>query len=469
MLNPKHTPLEYLIRQSVGFSHAQPHAHYAHDRPWRMPVENSGLRARRARLRRNLTRQFGIAAVAAACGVAVASSIPEIPQAVRGAIAAVMGAETSRASETPAAAKQGRTKDQSDAEDHPAAIRLTDEQIAASGIALAAVRVGTLSRRIVVPGTIVPHADRVARVSVKLSATVLELRKKLGDPVKKGEVIAVLESREVANAKSEYLAARLNSDLQKNLYDRDKALWDRRIIAEQIVLRSQSAAAQAKMNFDIARQKLFALGITENELAALPDEPETSLRLQEVRAPISGRVVDRKVDLGAAVGRDNLETELFTIADLDRVWVELAVGPTDLPAVAEGQTVSITAHGLSQRAVGKVVFVSPIVDRDTHSARVVAEIANPDGNWRPGSLVRAAVAIAERVAALTVPASAVQTIGKARVAFVRTPEGFEKRTVTLGDSDDRLFEVRSGVREGEIVAVSNTFALKAELLKSPDD
>jgi cobalt-zinc-cadmium efflux system membrane fusion protein len=109
------------------------------------------------------------------------------------------------------------------------------------------------------------------------------------------------------------------------------------------------------------------------------------------------------------------------------------------------------------------------VDRDTHSARVVAEIANPDGNWRPGSLVRAAVAIAERVAALTVPASAVQTIGKARVAFVRTPEGFEKRTVTLGDSDDRLFEVRSGVREGEIVAVSNTFALKAELLKSPDD
>jgi cobalt-zinc-cadmium efflux system membrane fusion protein len=180
-------------------------------------------------------------------------------------------------------------------------------------------------------------------------------------------------------------------------------------------------------------------------------------------------VVDRKVDLGAAVGRDNLETELFTIADLDRVWVELAVGPTDLPTVAEGQTVSIAAHGLSKRAVGKIVFISPILDKDTHSARVVAEIANPDGNWRPGSLVHAAVAIEERSAALTVPASAVQTIGKRRVVFVRTPKGFEKRTVTLGDSDDRLFEVRSGVREGEVVAVSNTFTLKAELLKSPDE
>jgi cobalt-zinc-cadmium efflux system membrane fusion protein len=325
---------------------------------------------------------------------------------------------------------------------------------------------GTLSRRIVVPGTIVPHADRIARVSVKLSATVAELRKKLGDTVAKGEVIAVLESREVANAKSEYLAALLNSDLQKNLYGRDKILWDRHVMAEQLVLKSRGAAAQAKVNLDIARQKLFALGVTENELATLPDEPETSLRRQEVRAPISGRVVERKVDLGAAVGRDNLETELFTVADLDRVWVELAIGPTDLPMVAEGQTVSVAAHGLSRRAVGKIVFISPIVDRDTHSARVVAEIANPDGNWRPGSLVHATVAIEERSVALAVPVSAIQTIDKMRVLFVRTSEGFEKRQVMLGDGDDRLFEVLSGVRDGETIAVSNTFALKAEFLKS---
>jgi cobalt-zinc-cadmium efflux system membrane fusion protein len=395
--------------------------------------------------------------------------IPEIPQAVRYVVELVNRAEPLRAVETQGGAEQRKSKGDSDVEigEERATIRLTDEQIEMSGIALAAVQAGTLSRRIVVPGTIVPHADRIARVSVRLSAIVTELRKKLGDTVEKGEVIAVLESREVANAKSEYLAARLNNDLQRNLYERDKVLGDRHVIAEQIVLRSQGAAAQAKMNFDIARQKLFALGLTEIELAALPDEPETSLRRQEVRAPISGRVVDRKVDLGAAVGRDNLETELFTVADLDRVWVELAVGPSNLPAVAEGQAVSIVGHGLSKRAIGKIVFISPIVERETHSARVVAEIANPDGNWRPGSLVQATVAIDERSAALTVPVSAVQTIGKARVVFVRTQDGFERRRVTLGDGDDRLFEVLSGVREGETIAVSNTFVLKAEFLKSP--
>jgi cobalt-zinc-cadmium efflux system membrane fusion protein len=432
-------------------------------------VGNGRTRARSVRQRgHDMTGRLTVAVLAAASGIAVASLIPEIPQAVRYAVELVTGAEALRAVETRGGAEQRKPKDDPDAEarEGHASIRLTDDQIEAAGIELAAVQDGTLSRRIVVPGTIVPHADRIARVSVKLSATVAELRKKLGDTVAKGEVIAVLESREVANAKSEYLAALLNSDLQKNLYGRDKILWDRHVMAEQLVLKSRGAAAQAKVNLDIARQKLFALGVTENELATLPDEPETGLRRQEVRAPISGRVVERKVDLGAAVGRDNLETELFTVADLDRVWVELAIGPTDLPMVAEGQTVSVAAHGLSRRAVGKIVFISPIVDRDTHSARVVAEIANPDGNWRPGSLVHATVAIEERSVALAVPVSAIQTIDKMRVLFVRTSEGFEKRQVMLGDGDDRLFEVLSGARDGETIAVSNTFALKAEFLKS---
>lgn len=406
--------------------------------------------------------RLAIGVVSAGCGITVASLIPQIPQAVRYVVELVNGAEPMRAVEPGGGAEQRKTI----AEEH-ATVRLTDEQVKTSGIELAAVRDGSLVRRIVVPGTIMPDADRIARVSVKLSATIAELRKKLGDTVEKGEVIAVLESREVADAKSEYLAARLNNDLQRDLYQRNKILWDRQIIAEQVVVKSQSAAAQAKMNLDIARQKLFALGVTQSELAALSDEPETALRRQEVRAPISGRVVDRKVDLGAAVGRDNLETELFTVADLDRVWVELAVGPTDLPRVAEGQTVSIAAHGLSKRAVGKIVFIGPILDTETHSARVVAEIANPDGNWRPGSLVQAAVAIEERAVALAVPASAVQTIGKTRVVFVRTQDGFERRPVTLGDGDDRLFEILSGLREGETIAVGNTFILKAELLKSP--
>jgi membrane fusion protein, heavy metal efflux system len=170
--------------------------------------------------------RLAIAVLAAGCGITVASLIPEIPQAFRYVIELATGAEPLRVLETRRDAEQPKSKGASETEigEERTTIRLTDEQIEMSGIELAAVHEGILSRRIVVPGTIVPHADRVARVSVRLSAIVTELRKKLGDTVEKGEVIAVLESREVANAKSEYLAARLNNDLQRNLYERDKIL-----------------------------------------------------------------------------------------------------------------------------------------------------------------------------------------------------------------------------------------------------
>src|SRR5580704_14949447 len=412
------------------------------------------------------TSRLLIFAVAAAFGVVVASLVPQLSEAVRAAVGFVSGThDTMLSGQEAVNGAEQRKRDAASNDEQSAIIKLTDAQIEAAGIELAPVQGGTLAHRITVPGTIVPNANRIARVSVKLSATVAELRKNLGDTVIKDEVVAVLESREVAGAKSEYLAARLTSELDKDLYERNKQLWERRVTSEQNLLRSRNDAAQATMNLDIARQKLFALGLTEKEIATLPELPETGLRRQEVRAPMSGRIVDRKVDLGAAVGRDNLETELFTIVDLDRVWVELAVSPTDLPLVQEGQTVSVAAHGLAYRAIGKIVFISPMLDRETHSARVVAEIANPDGNWRPGSLVHCTVAIEERSAAITVPASAVQTIGKSQVVFVRTREGFEKRPVVLGESDGRLSEVRSGVRAGETIAVTNTFVLKAEFLK----
>jgi cobalt-zinc-cadmium efflux system membrane fusion protein len=220
------------------------------------------------------------------------------------------------------------------------------------------------------------------------------------------------------------------------------------------------------MKLNIARQKLFALGLDDNEIGNLPSQPEALLRRQEVRSPMAGRVVERKVDLGTAVGRDNLETELFVIVDLDRVWVELAVSPTDLPTVREGQPVSIATRGIAEKADGKVVFITPLVDKASRAARVVADIANESGIWRPGSFVTAAVATGEQPASVAVPINAIQTIGSGKVVFVRTVEGFEKRAVVTGRSDDRLAEVLTGLKAGETIAVTNTFLLKAEFLKS---
>jgi len=115
------------------------------------------------------------------------------------------------------------------------------------------------------------------------------------------------------------------------------------------------------------------------------------------------------------------------------------------------------------------VFISPLLDKDTRSARVIAEIDNHDGVWRPGTFVTAAISVEEQPVSVVVPNSAIQTIGGEKVVFVRTPDGFEKRAVVAGRSDDRLTEIATGLLPGEIIAAANTFLLKAELLKGANE
>jgi membrane fusion protein, heavy metal efflux system len=400
---------------------------------------------------------------ALAAGFALASFFPQWPERIRSAVG-VSSATAPRAQESPSAEPAKSSVEAKG--DQQSIVKLGEDEIKSAGIESATVRAGTIAHRVVVPGTVIPHADRIAHVAVKVSGTVAELRKKVGDEVAANEVLAILESREFADAKSEYLAARLTNELQQDLFEREKVLWDKKISSEQQFLRARNQAANARMRNDITRQKLFALGLTEQEIASLPNEPEAFLRRQEVRSPLAGRVVERKVDLGAAVGRDNLETELFVIADLDPVWVDLAISPADLPLIKEGQAVSITTRGIAASVEGKIVFIGPMLDKDSRSARAVAEIANHNGMWRPGSFVTAAIAFAEQPVRLGIPTSAVQNIGSATVVFVQVPEGFQKRQVVLGQSDERVVEVLSGLRPGEVIAVTNTFLLKAELLKA---
>ncbi|MET3298994.1 efflux RND transporter periplasmic adaptor subunit [Bradyrhizobium diazoefficiens] len=351
----------------------------------------------------------------------------------------------------------------------PAVIVMDDERIKLAEIELRQAGPAPIARRLTVPGTIVPDAGRVAHVSVKLSGTVAELRKNIGDDVVKDEVLAILESREVADAKSEYLAARLSNELQQELTARDKSIWEGRAIPEQQYIKSRNAAAQTEMRFGIARQKLMALGVTDSEIAGLPQAPDGTLRSQNIRAPISGRVAERKVEPGIAVGRDNLETELFVIVDLSRVWVELAVSSNDLPLVKEGQSVDVVLRGVPETGAGTIVFVSPLLDKETRAARVVASLPNSDGRWRPGSFVTAAIAVERRDVAVAVPFAAVQTVDGRKVVFVRTKQGFEKREVGLGRRDGPVVEVVSGLAAGDTVATSNTFSLKAELSKPGDE
>jgi membrane fusion protein, heavy metal efflux system len=157
------------------------------------------------------------------------------------------------------------------------------------------------------------------------------------------------------------------------------------------------------------------------------------------------------------------------IADLDRVWVELAVSPEDVPLVRIGQTVWVAARGIAATATAKLKFIGPMLDKETRSARVVAEIDNHDGVWRPGSFVSAAIVVEERSVPVAVPLGAIQTMDGGPVVFVRTSGGFQTRPVVLGRRDERIVEIVSDLSGDEMIATTNTFLLKAEMLKGAAD
>ncbi len=181
---------------------------------------------------------------------------------------------------------------------------------------------------------------------------------------------------------------------------------------------------------------------------------------------MSGRVAERRVDLGSLVGREGQESELFVIVDSSVVWAELSLQAADLAAVSQGQQITVTAGSGGDPLPATIMFVSPLLDKDTRSARVVASVDNPSHILRPGTFVTAEIPFQQTRADMVVPKTAVQSIDGQNAVFVRTPNGFEPRKIVTGREDNRSFEVTSGLSAGDKIATANTFVLKADLGKS---
>lgn len=410
-------------------------------------------------------RSIGLTTAAALFGAVAGVGLRPVDTALH----ALLGRPPSVTATSPGPTEKGKAHseetDQADASEAPAegALHLTAEQIKAAGIQLAEIQDGTITRQVMVPGTITASVDRLARVPARVAGTVAELRHRLGDQVAAGEVLAVVESREIAEAKAGYLAALRSKALARITFERERRLWGRRISAEQDYLKARTDAEEARIQADLTRAKLSALGLKAEEIAALPGQTTAALGRQEVRAPLAGRVTERRIDLGGAVAP---ESETFVVADLSVVWVEMTVPAEDMTYVREGQAVSVTGVGSDRPGEGRVMFVSPVLDDQTRTARAVTELANPDGSWRPGAFVTAGIATEEQAVKLWVPLEALQTMEGETVAFVRTAEGFEKREVVLGRRDERGVEVVSGLDAGDHIATTGSFVLKAELGKS---
>ncbi|MBP7335220.1 efflux RND transporter periplasmic adaptor subunit [Niveispirillum sp.] len=360
----------------------------------------------------------------------------------------------------PVAAKAGDGHDHGEGEEHEeegGAIHMDAATITRSKITLVEAGPAPVSRDIRVMGTVVADADRMVHVTLRVSGIVTEVHKRLGEPVQPGDVLLVLDSRDLAEAKAEYLSALRQESLAATTLSREEGLWRKQVSAEQDYLTARAAAETAAITLAATRQRLTALGLSPAEIKGLDKQPFSLGRL-EVRSPVAGRVIGREAVRGELLAA---EKEVFSVADLSSVWVELPVYAADLPAVKEGQPVSLTGQG-GRIVEGKVIAAGATLDPQTGAARVVAALDNKDGIWRPGDFGSGTIQAGGEAADIAVPSSALQVLNGDTVVFVRNAEGFEPRVVEVGRRNSRFAEITFGLFPGEQVATGNTFLLKAE-------
>ncbi|HML90848.1 efflux RND transporter periplasmic adaptor subunit [Methyloceanibacter sp.] len=345
-------------------------------------------------------------------------------------------------------------------------IDLTPEQMDRFDVRTVAVSGGPIPVTIERPAEVVYNENALAHVVPRVPGIARTVKANEGDQVAEGDVLAVLDSRELADAKAAYLASLERMALAKDNFERAETLVGKRIVSEKTHLTAKTDFAEARINLRSARQKLLALGIGESRLKEIAEQDEADLTAYVMRAPLGGTIVARHLTNGESVQTDR---EAFIIADVSTVWVDISIYAHDLERVEEGQPVAITTDGGLQ-ADGTIAFVTPNVSEETRTANARVELDNAPKHLRPGMFVTARIALSANPVDVRIPASALQTHEGQSVVFVKEGDGALKpRPVTLGRSNGTHVELLGGLKPGEEVVVEGAFLVKSQLAKSGFD
>lgn len=341
-------------------------------------------------------------------------------------------------------------------------VALNDEQIKRLELQIQTADKGDMLLTLSTRGKITLDPDRLAHVIPKVSGIAKEARRNIGNDVKQGEIIAVLESQDVADLKAAYLAAISKEKLANSILMREKTLYRRGVSAGEDFFNAQNAYEEAHINLQLAIHKLLALGLSEKEIQYLANHSDSNLRTYPIYAPIDGTIIMRHITQGEHIENTAI---IYEIADFNHVWVEIGIYPKDLHRLKDGQTVEIINPETHHSAEARLIYMSPIIADDTITAKTIALLYNPHGIWRPGSFVKVSIATEKISCPLLISKDAIQKMDGKDCAFVATDKGFEKRELQLGRSDRQNIEVISGLNIGEKYVANRSFLLKAEMNK----
>jgi len=395
-----------------------------------------------------------------------------------------------------ALALRPRTENNSRCKNHLKRIQFASaEALEKAGVDIAVVAQRPMIEAVVAPGEVTYDQTRTAHLASRVTGTVASVLKQVGDRVQAGDLLALIDSAEVGQGKSELLQAISQYRLKKTNVERLTPLFENGSVPERNLREADSALQQAEIQMLSAQQHLVNLGLDVDvtlldgldatelsrtvSLLGVPADvlPNAQRKvptsnLFPLRSPLDGVVIARHVVAGEVV---NTTTTLFGVADLRQMWLTLDVRQDDAKYLSLGQKVLFRSSDAEEAEItGALAWISTEADDQTRTVKVRVNLPNDDGRLRANTFGVGRVVLRDEPRAVVVPSEAVHRDGCCDVVFVRdkdflkedSPKFFHIRKVRLGVRDGDTTEIIAGLLPGEVIASRNSVVLEAQLLKS---
>ena len=376
---------------------------------------------------------------------------------------------------------RGTTPRQTEEKHNPDQIELSAEAQKNAGVVIVSSTQEKIQQMIKTTAVISPDESRVSHIFPLSQGIVEDVSVQLGDRVQKGQPLLVYDNIELGESLGEFqnLVGGLSKVLAqeqvaKKSLDRANSLIEVQAISprEFEVRKAEYEQSQAEVESrraEVARaeEKLHRFGMSDDDLKRISNSLHGSHRTAShatIRAPFSGVVTKYDVSRGEVVSRDK---ELFTVVDTTIVWALADVYEKDIQYVARGGDCEVALDSYpSQMFKGKITYLSDALDPASRTAKLRCVLANTDGKLKLEMFGTVSVATRESRTGVLVPAASLQEINGQQVVFAQMEaEKFSKRSVEIGQRDDKHVEIKSGLTAGERVVANGSFYLKSALLR----
>jgi len=301
-----------------------------------------------------------------------------------------------------------------------------------------------------VTGTVFPDIARTVPVISLASGRIVDIRARLGDAVKKGQVLLRIRSDDISGGFDAYRKAISDELLARKQLDRAQVLYQHGAIALGDLEVAQDTEDDAKTTLDTATEHLHLLG----------SDPDNPKGIVDIHAPVSGVITDQEVTNSAFVQAYSTPSP-FTISDLTTVWIVCDVYESDMANVRVGQLADIKLNAYPDKVLkGAISNIGSILDPNIRTAKVRIEVANPGEMMRPGMFAAVTLFSKEKRAYTAVPASAIVHLHDRDWVFIPVQEKFKRIQVISGEQlPNNMQGILSGLQPGQQI-VTNAINLQ---------